>query len=184
MAVREVIRMGHPTLRKVALPFPVKNIGATEFSVLIKDMHETLHAAGGIGLAAPQIDVSYQIAVIEIEEPGTRYGEIETLPFSVFVNPKITVVKQQTAGYWEGCLSIPGMRGFVKRPQHIIVDYIDEKNETRSMEIKGFLATVFQHEFDHLQGKLYVDRIDDMTLFAFDEEYQMFQQEDQPDPDM
>ncbi|HIG42221.1 MAG: peptide deformylase [bacterium] len=180
MTVREVIRMGHPTLRKLALPYPTNDIGMAEFNILVEDMRETLHAAGGIGLAAPQIDVLYQVVVIEIVESRTRYGEIETLPFSVFVNPKITVIENNAAGYWEGCLSIPGMMGYVKRPQHILVEYLDQQNKPRSMEVTGFLATVFQHEFDHLQGELYVDRISDMKLFAFEKEYQLFQLGDPP----
>ncbi len=174
MAVKEIIRMGHPTLRKIAEPYPIEDIGSEAFNVLIEDMRETLHEAGGIGLAAPQINVSRQVAVIEIPDSGTRYGEVETWPFTVFVNPRITVIQPEPAGYWEGCLSIPGMMGYVERPQHIKIDYLDQNGHNTSQEITGFLATVVQHEFDHLQGKLYIDRISDLTLFSFDEEYRTF----------
>ncbi len=174
MAVREIVRMGHPTLRKVAEPYPIQQIGSDSFFELVEDMRETLHCAGGIGLAAPQIDVPFQIAVVEITDPITRYGEIQTLPFEVYINPTITVENAASAGYWEGCLSVPGMMGFVERPQHIRVDYLDSSAEKKSMQLKGFLATVFQHEFDHLLGKLYVDRISDMSLFSFDLEYQLY----------
>ena len=176
MATREVIRMGHPTLRQVAEPYPVDQIGSADFITLIGDMRETLHAYGGIGLAAPQIDVGYKLAVIEISDPVTRYGTIQTLPFSVFVNPEITVLADDEAGYWEGCLSVPGMMGYVERPQHIRVDYLDETGAPQALEARGFLATVFQHEFDHLLGKLYVDRLKDPTLFAFDNEYREYHQ--------
>jgi len=176
MTVREIIRMGHPTLRRVADSYPESDIGSPEFDQLILDMRETLSAAGGIGLAAPQINISTQIAVLEIADSATRYGEVPTLPFSVFVNPGITVINQESAGYWEGCLSIPGMMGFVERPQHIIVDYLDEFAKSRSMELKGFQATVFQHEFDHLNGKLYIDHITDLGLFSYDREYYEFHQ--------
>ena len=174
MTVRPVIRMGHPNLRVPAQPYPTNLIGSDDFNILIDDMHETLHAYGGIGLAAPQIDVGYRIVIIEIEETKTRYGEIEHTPFDVYINPTISLVTDETAGYWEGCLSVPGMMGFVERPQHIRVDYTDRTGEATSREAHGFLATVFQHEFDHLDGVLYVDRITDKSLFAFEEEYVQF----------
>ena len=174
MSVHTVIRMGHPTLRKIAEPYPVHEIGSQSFEVLVADMRETLHAYGGIGLAAPQIDVSYQIVVIEIENTSTRYGEIDLVPFSVFINPAISIIDEAATGYWEGCLSVPGMMGYVERPQHIRIDYLDEKGFSQAIEPRGFLATVFQHEIDHLQGKLYVDKLKDPSLFAFDDEYNAF----------
>ena len=176
MAVRDIIRMGHPTLRKVAEPYPVDHIGSDSFEALLTDMRDTLHAVGGIGLAAPQIDISRQLAVIEITDSGSRYGDIPALPFSVFINPKITVVTETLAGYWEGCLSIPGMMGFVRRPQHLVVDYLDRQGSRQSMELQGFLATVLQHEFDHLEGRLYPDRIADLALFCFEAEYRAYHQ--------
>ncbi|MBT7371593.1 MAG: peptide deformylase [Gammaproteobacteria bacterium] len=169
MTVRPVIRMGHPNLRVPAQPYPPDQIESNDFATLIEDMRETLHAYGGIGLAAPQIDVGYRIAVIEIEETQTRYGEIEHTPFDVYINPRITPISDETAGYWEGCLSVPGMMGYVERPQHIRIDYTDRHSKTSSKEAHGFLATVFQHEFDHLDGILYVDRIEDKSRFAFEE---------------
>ncbi len=175
MAIRDVIRMGHPTLRQVAEPYPTQDIGTSSFNDLVTDMRETLHAYGGIGLAAPQINLSTQIVVIEIINPMTRYGEVETIPFSVFINPTITALTDvPQSGYWEGCLSVPGMMGYVERPQHIRVDYLDETGAPRSREVSGFLATVFQHEFDHLLGTLYVDKLKDTTLFAFDTEYENY----------
>lgn len=178
MTVHEVVRMGNPVLRRVADPYPADKIGTEEFRQLVEDMRETMHAAGGIGLAAPQIGLSIQVAVIEIAETPSRYGEIPAIPFDVYVNPTITVVDDSAKGYWEGCLSVPGLMGYVERPQHIVVDYLDADGEPRSLEASGFLATVFQHEFDHLQGKLYVDRIKDPALFAFEDEYRRFHQDD------
>jgi peptide deformylase len=166
--------MGHPSLRVPASEYPVDAIGSESFSSLVEDMRETLHAYGGIGLAAPQIDVSYRIAVIEIENTQTRYGEVEHTPFEVYVNPQITVLEEEEAGYWEGCLSVPGMMGYVERPQHIRVDYLNAEGNPSSLDAHGFLATVFQHEFDHLDGILYVDRIRDHALFSFEEEYLKF----------
>jgi len=181
MTVQTVIRMGHPTLRKIAEPYPVDNIGGQTFEALIQDMQETLHAYGGIGLAAPQIDISLQVVVIEIENTTTRYGELDQVPFSVFVNPVISTSGGDVAGYWEGCLSVPGLMGYVERPQHIRIDYLDEKGKAQSQEYQGFIATVFQHEFDHLQGKLYIDRMTDSTLFAYEEEYHTYHIEESQD---
>ncbi len=174
MAVKEVIRMGHPSLRVPAEPYPLENLNSAAFNALVSDMRETLHAYGGIGLAAPQIDVSLRVVVIEITNTSTRYGEVEYTPFEVYINPAITQLAEETAGYWEGCLSVPGMMGYVERPQHIRVDYLTPEGVDKSIEAHGFLATVFQHEFDHLDGTLYVDRIKDRSLFSFEEEYLQF----------
>tara|TARA_R110002072_G_scaffold1369_15_gene11439 strand:- start:12580 stop:13125 length:546 start_codon:yes stop_codon:yes gene_type:complete len=172
MAIKEIIRMGHPTLREVAQPFPLQEIGSEKFNNLVTDLKDTLEATGnGIGLAAPQIDVGFRVAVINIPNPTTRYGPVTPLPFTVFVNPEITVINEQTEGYWEGCLSVPNMMGYVERPQQIRVDYFDRTGSAQTIELDGFLATVFQHEFDHLDGFLYVDRLKDTRLFSFDTEY-------------
>jgi len=174
MAVKPVLRLGHPVLRKVATPYPVALIGSSDFAALIDDMTDTLAAQGGIGLAAPQIGVSERIAIIDIAGGATRYGELQAMPLTVFVNPDIEIIDPTTAGYWEGCLSVPGMRGFVERPQHIRVTYFDHDATPQSLELQGFAATVLQHEFDHLDGKIYVDHIKDMRLFAFEPEFQQF----------
>lgn len=177
MAVRDIIRMGHPTLRRLADPYPVEQIGSSDFLALVEDLRDTLAATGnGIGLAAPQIDVSYRVAVINIPNPQTRYGEVTPMPFTVYVNPKISVLDPEQAGYWEGCLSVPNMMGYVERPQHIKVDYLNQAGDASSIELTGFLATVFQHEFDHLDGVLYVDRLKDTRMFSFDTEYASFHQ--------
>lgn len=184
MAVLEIIKMGHPTLRQVAEPYPVENIGSPEFKTLVSDMQETMHAANGIGLAAPQVNVRYRIAVIEIPETGSRYGDVPAVPFAVYVNPVITVLDETSAGYWEGCLSVPGMMGYVERPQHIRVDYLDETGKPMSLEARGFAATVFQHEFDHLFGTLYVDRIKDLRQFVYEDQYREFYAEDEVTPEI
>ena len=170
MAVRKIIRMGHPTLRQVARPLTADEIGSAELQRLVSDMIDTLHDYGGIGLAAPQIDEPVRLAIVEISGGETRYGELPSLPLTVFVNPEIQVLDPSIAGYWEGCLSVPGLRGFVERPQHIRVDALDIEGHAHTLELEGFLATVFQHEFDHLDGTLYVDRITDMTQLVFEEE--------------
>ena len=170
MAVRKIIRMGHPHLRTVAKPVPEGAIGSPAFGRLIDDMVDTLHDYGGVGLAAPQIDEPIRLAIIEIPGGPTRYGEVEPFPLTAFINPTISVIDPATAGNWEGCLSVPGLRGYVERPQHVRVDYTDIEGQPQNLALTGFRATVFQHEFDHLDGVLYVDRIEDPTKLVFEEE--------------
>lgn len=169
MAVREVIRMGHPTLRRVAEEVPTAELGSAQLRDLIADMVDTLHDAGGIGLAAPQIGESVRVAIVEIGESAA--SGLQLVPLTMFVNPTVEVRDRTTAGHWEGCLSVPGLRGYVERPQHVRVGFFDLHGQRRSMDAKGFLATVLQHEFDHLDGTLYIDRISDSRKLAFEEEF-------------
>ncbi|MEM7004064.1 MAG: peptide deformylase [Pseudomonadota bacterium] len=171
MAVRKIIRMGHPTLRQPAAPVSAEAIGSPELERLIEDMVDTLHDYGGIGLAAPQVDEPIRLAIIEIPAGANRYGEIEPMPLTTFINPTISVLDESQAGFWEGCLSVPGLRGYVERPQHIRVDYINVDGAPAALTLQGFWATVFQHEFDHLDGHLYIDRITDTTRLSFEEEF-------------
>lgn len=174
MAVRRIINMGHPTLREVAAPIAQNDIGSSALNELVKDMIETLADYGGIGLAAPQINESIRLAILDVPT-DTRYTiGGPSLPLTVCINPKITVLSDTTAGYWEGCLSVPGLRGWVERPQHIRLEYTDLDGRRHTHEIEGFLATVCQHEFDHLDGILYVDRMDDPTKLYFDDEFTRF----------
>ena len=171
MAVRKIIRMGHPTLRRRARALRPEELTSGALHRLVADMVDTLHDYGGIGLAAPQVNESVRLALVEIPGGPTRYGELDHMPLTVCVNPEIEIVDETETGYWEGCLSIPGLRGFVERPQHIRVRYLDLEGWQHALEARGFLATVFQHEFDHLDGRLFVDRIQDPTRLAFEEEF-------------
>jgi peptide deformylase len=174
MAVKEVIRMGHPVLRKVAETVKPEEIQTKEFKQLLQDMLDTMKEQKGIGIAAPQIAVSKQVALIEILSQSERYPEAEESELLVIINPVLTTLDETTQGFWEGCLSVPFLRGFVERPRKIKVDFLDINGNAQSLEIEGFLATVFQHELDHLFGKLYVDRITDTTKLAYQEEYIQF----------
>jgi len=171
LAVRKIIRMGHPNLRRIASPVPKDFLGTEEFSRLLEDMVDTLHDYGGIGLAAPQIDVPMRLAIIELPGGPSRYGELRAIPLTVFVNPVLRVLDDSSAGYWEGCLSVPGLRGFVARPQHVEVRYEDQEAKSSVITLQGFSATVVQHEFDHLDGRLYVDRITDHAKLVFEDEF-------------
>jgi peptide deformylase len=169
MAIREIIRMGHPTLRRKARRVRREELGSDEIGELLVDMVDTLHDAGGVGLAAPQINVPVRLAIIDLPGGPSRYGEIPAFPLTVFVNPEIEVLDEATAGYWEGCLSVPGLRGFVERPQFIRVRSWDLEGTPFELELSGFTATVFQHEFDHLDGRLYVDHIRDMKNLVYED---------------
>ncbi len=183
MAVREIIRMGHPTLREVARPLALEELAEPWLHELVKDMQDTLPAAGGIGLAAPQVNVPVRLAIVEIKGGPSRYGAIDAMPLTVFINPEIEVLDPATAGYWEGCLSMPGLRGYVERPQHVRVTALDPAGREFALELQGFLATVFQHEFDHLDGKLYVDRLKDTRLLVFEDQLATFHGVGQPQLD-
>ncbi len=166
--------MGHPALRRRAREVSAADIGTDAMHRLLADMIDTLHDYGGIGLAAPQVNENMRLAIIHLPEEsgGLPTGAAPTVCF----NPTIEVLGDETAGYWEGCLSVPGLRGFVERPQNIRVDFTNPRGEPESIAARGLLATVFQHEFDHLDGKLYIDRISDPAKLAFEEEYTRYVQ--------
>ncbi len=176
MAIRRVLKMGHPLLRQPARSLEADEIGSSALAALLEDMVDTLHDYGGIGLAAPQVGESIRLAIIEIAGGPTRYGELEPLPLTVFINPVVEVFDEATEGYWEGCLSVPGLRGFVERPQHIKLNFMSLEGKPCEMELTDFTATVLQHEFDHLDGKLFVDRMTDMSLLVFEREYERYHQ--------
>jgi len=140
-------------------------------------MFDSMKHYGGIGIAAPQIGEDYQIAIIELMG-FNRYDEEVNLPLTVFINPEIEFLTTEEQGFWEGCLSVPGLRGFVERPKKIKVKYLSDSGEQKEIVAEGFLATVLQHELDHLQGVLYVDRVRDPKLLSYQEEFEQFIQAD------
>ncbi len=174
MAILKVARMGHPVLRQKAREIKKSEIGSSELNRLIEDMIETMHEYTGIGLAAPQVHHSVQLALIEFEADNSRYPDMGEQPLRVLINPKITVLDSEEQAFWEGCLSVPEMRGLVHRPRKIQVDYLDQTGAKKQIIAEGFLATVFQHELDHLAGTLYIDKIKDIRNLSFIEEYQRY----------
>ena len=170
MAIHTILKMGNPLLRETASEFSKEEIPREETKQLLIDMWETLDFAGGIGLAAPQIGVSKQLAVIKLSEDSDRYPDMETTEPYVIFNPRITVLDKELQGFWEGCLSVPGLRGYVERPRKVKIHHLDEKAKDRTIEVEDFLATVFQHELDHLIGMLYVDRMEDVSTLMFEDE--------------
>lgn len=174
MTARPVIRMGHPTLRLTAGPVMLSEINTPEFKALLSDMYDTMKVEGGIGIAAPQINISKQVTLIELPANSQQYGTLQSSPLFVIINPEITIIDPELQGFWEGCLSVPGLRGFVERPRMVQIDYTDEFGEQKQIIAEDFLATVFQHELDHLFGKLYIDRITDTTKISYLDEFAEF----------
>ena len=171
MAVREVRKIGDPVLRESAAAVDIAAIATAEFARLVDDMVETMHAEGGIGIAAPQIGESVRVAVIAIDPASSRYPGMTGFPLTLFINPRISVVDPTEQGFWEGCLSVPNLRGYVFRPRGIRVEFLDGHGRARSLHAEGFLATVLQHELDHLDGVLFVDRVRDTTKLTTIENY-------------
>ena len=164
MTVREILKMGDPRLLRVAPPVQVFDTPALH--TLIDDMFETMHAAGGAGLAAPQIGVDLALVIFGFKQ-NTRYPDAPPVPETVLINPGITPLDDSEEEGWEGCLSVPGMRGVVPRFARILYTGFDPKGQRIEREADGFHARVVQHECDHLIGKLYPMRIRDFSRFGF-----------------
>ncbi len=167
MPVREILRIGDPRLREVSQE--VRKFDTPELHCLIGDMFDTMEAADGAGLAAPQMGVLQRVMVFGVDV-NPRYPDAESVPMTVLINPEFTIVGDESEGGWEGCLSVPGMRGYVQRHSQIQYRGYDQFGASIVRDAAGFHATVFQHEFDHLDGILYPDRIVDASKFGFIEE--------------
>jgi peptide deformylase len=167
MAVREVLRIGNPALLERAID--VVNFDTEALHGLVSDLFDTMAAENGAGLAAPQVGVLQRVVIFGVQE-NSRYAEAESVPETVLINPEIEVLGDSMQGMWEGCLSVPDMRGYVERPSHIIYRGFDQFGKLIECEVQGFHAVVVQHECDHLDGILYPSRIQDMSLFGFEEE--------------
>ncbi len=167
MAVRRVLKMGDPDLLRVSEP--VKMFDTADLNELIADLWETMEAEGGVGIAAPQVGVAQRVVVFGLEE-SERYPEAPAIPRTVLINPEIEPIGNDAVDGWEGCLSVPGMRGVVPRFLRIRYSGYDEKGQRIEREVEDFHARVVQHECDHLDGILYPMRIEDMRLFGFESE--------------
>ncbi|HEX6735311.1 MAG TPA: peptide deformylase [Azonexus sp.] len=164
MAVRNILRMGDPRLLEVARP--VTDFTTPALSALIADMFETMAAAGGVGLAAPQIGVGLQLVIFGFEH-SERYPAAEAIPRTILINPQITPLSADEDLGWEGCLSVPGLRGEVPRFTRIRYQGVDPQGQPIDRTVEGFHARVVQHECDHLIGRLYPTRMRDLTRFGF-----------------
>lgn len=167
--IREVVRLGHPVLRQRAEEVPPERFGTRKLRELASDLVRTMHAASGVGLAAPQIAVPWRVFAYYVP---ADYGE-ETPP-RVLVNPVLTPLSEETEEGWEGCLSVPGLRGLVPRYLRIGVRAQNLDGEPVSFEASGFHARVLQHEHDHLDGIVFLDRMPSLASLAFEEEWERF----------
>ena len=167
MAIRTVLRMGDPFLLQIAKP--VAAFDTETLHALIQDMEDTMLAMNGAGIAAPQIGVSLRAVIFGQKNPtqNPRYPDADNVPYTVLINPEITELTQTLEDGWEGCLSVPGLRGVVPRYTHIRYRGYDQYGQIVEREVAGFHARVVQHECDHLDGKLYPMRIRDFSQFGF-----------------
>ena len=170
MSILKVTRLGHPVLRKVTENVSAAELKSAAVQKLIEDMIVTMKEYDGVGLAADQVFESKQIAVLEVAE-NPRYPDKPKVPLTVLVNPQITPLSDETEEDWEGCLSIPDLRGRVPRYRSIHVHALDRTGHKLDFEAHGVHARVIQHEFDHLNGKVYLDRMKDFSTLAFLQEF-------------
>ena len=164
MAVRSVLRMGDPHLLERARE--IERFGTPELDALLQDMHDTMNALNGAGLAAPQIAVPLRVVVFGLTR-NPRYPDAEEVPYTVLINPILEPLDEQTEEGWEGCLSVPGMRGLVPRWRALRYRGYGARGEPIDRTVSGFHARVVQHECDHLDGILYPMRIRDLRNFGF-----------------
>jgi peptide deformylase len=165
MAVREILKMGDPRLLRVAQPVP--EFDTDEIHLLVSDMFDTMHAVDGAGLAAPQIGVDLQLVIFGTDSPNRRYPDAPPVPRTVLLNPVITPIGSDEVEGWEGCLSVPGLRGVVPRWSRIRYTGFDPYGGAIDRTVDGFHACVVQHECDHLIGKLYPMRVRDFSKFGY-----------------
>jgi peptide deformylase len=174
--ILEIKSAGEPVLRRTARPLSHTEILSREIQQLIENMRETMHKAPGVGLAAPQIGLGLRIAVIEDKPeylkdiPGSTLAERERrpIPFHVVVNPVLTLESAPDLHFFEGCLSLPGLTAVVPRARQVKVEYLDQHGETVTLRADGWYARILQHEIDHLNGTLYIDRMETRTLSTLD----------------
>lgn len=167
MAERRVLKMGDPRLNRIAEP--VTHFGSDELNALVTDLWETMAARRGAGIAAPQIGVNLRVVVFALQT-GPGQPDADPVPATVLVNPQLTPLGEDMESGWEGCLSVPGMRGLVPRYARLRYTGVDADGQTIEREVDGFHARVVQHECDHLDGILYPQRITDLTTFGFEDE--------------
>jgi len=170
MAILKVARIGHPVVRRPAQPVSPEALRTPAFQRLIDDMRQTMYEYDGVGLAAPQIHESLRLAVLQVpvSDERTKGG----VPFSVLVNPVVTPLGPETLDAWEGCLSVPDLRGLVPRFARVRLEALDREGQPYTLEAEGFHARVIQHECDHLDGSVYLDRMRDLRSLTFLKEFE------------
>ena len=174
MALLKIARLGHPVLREIAGPVPDAEISTPAFQQFIEDMIETMRESDGVGLAAPQVYASKRVAIVEVKGPHPRYPDQPEVPLTVLINPQIISHSVETEEGWEGCLSIPDLRGRVPRWLSLQVQARNRAGEKIEFAATGFFARVIQHELDHLDGLMFLERMNDFKTLTHLREFQKF----------
>jgi peptide deformylase len=170
--ILKVARIGHPVIRSAARDVPSEVLASPEFQHLVDDMVDTMHEYDGVGLAGPQVHVGLRVAVLEV--PASDERARAAVPLTVLVNPVVTPIGDEKEPAWEGCLSIPDLRGVVPRWKRLRLDALDRQGQPYTVEADGFFARVIQHECDHLEGGVYLDRMEGMRSLSFLREFERF----------
>jgi len=178
MPVLPIVRLGHPALRSPARPLPPGSLGDPEIQALLDDMVETMKDARGVGLAAPQIGVELQVFVYEAPPRSER---AEGVPLHVVINPMITPLSRELVYDWEGCLSIPDLRGLVPRHSNVRVQGLDRTGRPLDYLADGYEARIIQHEYDHLNGVVFLDRMRDLKTLGYIDEWENYIAKGSPD---
>ncbi len=179
--ILKVARLGFPSLRTASSPVPADRIKTKEFQQLIDDMVETMYEYSGVGLAAPQVHLPIQLAVLEVHD-HPRYPDVAEVPLTVLVNPVVTILDRTPVEEWEGCLSVPELRGRVPRFKQLRVTALGRDAQPLEIVASDFHARVIQHETDHLKGEIYLDRMPDMRALGFLQEWQRYMLKPEKDP--
>jgi peptide deformylase len=171
--ILKVARLGFPSVRAVAQPVAAAEIKSRDFQKLIDDMIETMYEYHGVGLAAPQVHLPLRLAVLEVQS-HPRHPDMPTVPLTVLINPEVTAVGEEKVEEWEGCLSVPDLRGLVPRFKEVRVRATGRAGEALDFVARDFHARVVQHETDHLKGEVYLDRMPNLRQLGFLDEWQRF----------
>ena len=179
--ILKVARIGHPVIRSPARDVPPEVLASPDFQHLLDDMVDTMHEYDGVGLAGPQVHVGLRVAVIEV--PASDERARAAVPLTILVNPVVTPIGDEKEQAWEGCLSIPDLRGVVPRWKRLRLEALDRQGQPYTVEADGFFARVIQHECDHLEGGVYLDRMEGLRSLSFLREFERFvtSPEDQED---
>jgi len=177
MGILKVARIGHPAIRTPSRPLTREEIASPALQKLIDDMIDTMKDYDGVGLAAPQVHLDLQLAVIEV--PGRDERGEGAVPLTVLINPRVTKVGDENVNGWEGCLSIPELRGVVPRAKRVLLKALDREGQPLEVETEGFFARVIQHECDHLDGRVYLDRMPHMRSLTYLHEMEKYTHPDE-----
>jgi peptide deformylase len=170
--ILKVARIGHPIVRSPARAVPPEMLSSPEFQRLVDDMVDTMHEYDGVGLAGPQVHVGLRLAVIEF--PASDERSRDAVPLTILINPRVTPLGEEKDRAWEGCLSIPDLRGVVPRWNRVRLEALDRHATPFTVEAEGFYARVIQHECDHLDGGVYLDRMEGLRTLSFLREFERY----------